>query len=162
MRIMPRREWLSLAWVLKCSVRLVMRSDRIAICTSGDPVSLAPVACSATTSFLRSGVIIFQFRTSGVGKIEDAKRLKLSFGDFGQCHGRTVFLLEEHGQPLEFVAAESITHAGEQIRADEDGVAGSDANRIGATDGQRRDAVQRGRQGPQIPKSGGTMHKRGY
>ena len=35
----PRREWLSLTWVLKCSVRLLMRSDRIATCTSGDPVS---------------------------------------------------------------------------------------------------------------------------
>src|ERR1700761_7693575 len=138
-----------------------MRSDRIAIWTSGEPVSLAPVAFSATTSFLRSGVIIFQFRTSGVGKIEHAKRPKLSFGDFGQCHGRTVFLLEEHDLALKLAVTESVLHAGEQIRTDEDGVAGSDANRIGTTNGQRRDAVQRGRKGSQIPKSGGTMHKRG-
>src|ERR1700743_2610555 len=113
MRIMPRREWLSLAWVLKCSVRLVMRSDRIAIWTSGEPVSLAPVAFSATTSFLRSGVIIFQFRTSGVGKIEHAKRPKLSFGDFGQCHGRTVFLLEEHDLALKLGVREFVLDAGD-------------------------------------------------
>ena len=42
----PRREWLSFTWVLKCSVRLVMRSDRIATWTSGEPVSPALVAYS--------------------------------------------------------------------------------------------------------------------
>src|ERR1044071_9366368 len=30
MRIRPRREWMSFACVLKCSVRLAMRSDRMA------------------------------------------------------------------------------------------------------------------------------------
>src|SRR3954466_11130035 len=36
----PRREWKSLVWVLKCSVRPLMRSVRSATCTSGEPVSL--------------------------------------------------------------------------------------------------------------------------
>ena len=94
-------------------------------------------------------------------KIEDTKRSKLTFGDFGQCYGRTLLILEVDGLSGELAVTESILHAGEQVRADEDGIAGSDANRIGTRNSQRRDAVQRGRKGPQIPKSGGTMHKRG-
>src|ERR1700749_4108060 len=105
-----------------------MRSDRIAIWTSGEPVSPFLVAFSATTSFLRSGVIIFQFRTSGLGKIEDTKRPKLSFGDLGQCHGRTVFFLQKDDRPLELAVTKTVLHSCEQVRADEDGVAGSDAN----------------------------------
>src|SRR5215469_13074095 len=96
-----------------------------------------------------------------VGEVEDAKRPEFSSGDFGQCHGRPVLFLEKHGLSEKLAITESLSHAGEQIAADEDGVAGSDANRIWTRNGHRRDAVQRGRKGPQIPKSGGTMHKRG-
>ena len=35
----PRREWWSFLWVLKCSVRLAIRSERIATWTSAEPVS---------------------------------------------------------------------------------------------------------------------------
>src|SRR5215467_10069568 len=46
-----------LTCVLKCSVRLLMRSGRIPTCTSGDPVSPAFLACALMTSDLRSAVI---------------------------------------------------------------------------------------------------------
>src|SRR5690606_15425895 len=47
----------SLLWPLKCSVRLAIRSVRIATCTSGEPVSPSARACSLMTSCLRSAVI---------------------------------------------------------------------------------------------------------
>src|SRR6185437_11543993 len=65
---MPRREWLSLTWLLKCSVRLAMRSERMATWTSGEPVSPFLVAYSAINSCLRSGVIIGH-RVLKVGKL---------------------------------------------------------------------------------------------
>ena len=53
----PRREWLSFLWVLKCSVRLAIRSDRIETWTSAPPVSLGVRLCSPISSALRSTVI---------------------------------------------------------------------------------------------------------
>src|SRR5947208_15799726 len=53
----PRREWKSFLCVARCSVRLRMRSDRIATWTSGDPVSPALTAYSPMSVCLRSGVI---------------------------------------------------------------------------------------------------------
>src|SRR5260370_16903612 len=53
----PRREWKSLRWVPRWSVRLRMRSDRIATCTSGDPVSPDLTAYSPMSACLRSAVI---------------------------------------------------------------------------------------------------------
>src|ERR1700742_4234978 len=50
MRRRPRREWWSFTWVLKCSVRYVIRSVRSAICTSGDPVSWSWVRNLVTIS----------------------------------------------------------------------------------------------------------------
>src|SRR6476620_9414777 len=51
------REWVSCTCVLKWLVRLVMRSDRIATWTSGEPVSPALVAFVLMTSALRSAAI---------------------------------------------------------------------------------------------------------
>jgi hypothetical protein len=78
--------------------------------------------------------------------LEDAEGTKLAIGDFGQSHGRVRLILEEDGLPLEpAVIGESLFHAGEQIRANEDGIAAAKADRIAARYGQRRVAVQRGR-----------------
>src|SRR5207247_988990 len=49
---------LSFAWILKCSVRLTMRSVRIEIWTSGLPVSPSLRAFSEITTALRSAVIV--------------------------------------------------------------------------------------------------------
>src|SRR6266853_1604295 len=53
----PRREWKSFLWVPRWSVRLRMRSDRIATCTSGEPVSPDLTAYSPMSVCLRSAVI---------------------------------------------------------------------------------------------------------
>src|SRR5690606_13756111 len=52
----PRREWLSLWLLLKCSVRLRMRSVRIATWTSGEPVSPSDRALLEITSCFFSAV----------------------------------------------------------------------------------------------------------
>src|SRR5476649_1037314 len=121
-----------------------MRSESTAIWTSGEPVSSFLVAYSAITSFLRSGVIIGH----QVLKLENTEGTKLAFGDLGQCHGAARLILEENGLPLETaVIGKTVFQPGEQIRADEDGIAAAKADRIAARDSQRRDAVQRGRKG---------------
>src|SRR5580698_4111401 len=61
----PRREWLSFLWVLKCSVRFAIRSERIATCTSADPVSASPRAWVRIRSALRSAVIDIGYLRSG-------------------------------------------------------------------------------------------------
>src|SRR6478752_4841607 len=68
---MPRREWLSFLWTLKCSVRSLIRVVRIAIWTSGEPVSLALVALSLMSAVLRSADIDIghPFRWGWVGPI---------------------------------------------------------------------------------------------
>src|SRR5579862_2159941 len=69
----PRREWKSFLWVPRWSVRLRMRSDRIATCTSGEPVSPAFIAYSPMSACLRSGVIDIGLCPS---TIDDAHRLE--------------------------------------------------------------------------------------
>src|ERR1700693_428710 len=53
----PRREWKSFLWVPRWSVRVRMRSERIATWTSGEPVSPDLTAYSPIRTCLRSGVI---------------------------------------------------------------------------------------------------------
>src|SRR6266853_495253 len=68
----PRREWKSLRWVARWSVRLRMRSVRIATCTSGEPVSPGLTAYSPMSVCLRSAVIDIGFPST----IDDAHRPK--------------------------------------------------------------------------------------
>src|SRR5579862_6735500 len=77
----PRREWLSLTCDLKCSVRLLIRSERTATCTSGEPVSPVPVAYSWINDSLRSGVIDIRSSSS---KVEHTKRSQLASRKFGE------------------------------------------------------------------------------
>src|SRR5579864_5376351 len=83
----PRREWKSFLWVPRWSVRLRMRSDRIATCTSGEPVSPALTAYSPMSVCLRSAVIDIEWFPSTV---DDAQRLQAAALD--PCH--------RHQQPL--------------------------------------------------------------
>src|SRR6202158_17909 len=73
----PRREWKSLRWVARWSVRLRMRSDRIATCTSGEPVSPGLTAYSPISICLRSAVIDIGFPST----IDDAHRSKTAILD---------------------------------------------------------------------------------
>src|SRR5437867_2003058 len=69
----PRREWKSFLCVPRWSVRLRMRSDRIATWTSGEPVSPGFIAYSPISVVLRSAVIDIGFVPS---TIDDAHRMQ--------------------------------------------------------------------------------------
>src|ERR1044072_6218792 len=82
----PRREWQSFSWPCRCSVRFLIRSERIAICTSGEPVSLAPLAYSLMTSDFRSAVIDIGFLLSRNLKVHPAHRNELACFETGQSN----------------------------------------------------------------------------
>src|SRR6185312_622761 len=132
-----------------------MRSESTATCTSGDPVSPSFLANSDMTSFLRSTVI--DMCRSSSSKVEDTERSKLALFEFGQCDRLSLWCRTEDRKPLQIVPRNAFRKPGEQVRSDKDGVAAFQANRIRTRDSQRRDAVQRGCNGPQVLKSGGTM-----
>src|SRR5579862_3264430 len=83
----PRREWKSFLWVARWSVRLRMRSERIATCTSGEPVSPGFVAYSPMSVCLRSAVIDIGFVPS---TIDDAHRPKTAILDPRQGDNKPV------------------------------------------------------------------------
>src|SRR5579862_8061691 len=78
----PRREWKSFLWVPRWSVRLRMRSVRIATCTSGEPVSPVLTAYSPMSACLRSGVIDIE----GFPSIDHAHRPKAARLGPRQCN----------------------------------------------------------------------------
>src|SRR6266446_10218099 len=83
----PRREWKSLRWVERWSVRLRMRSDRIATCTSGEPVSPGLTAYSPMSVCLRSAVIDIGLVPS---TIDDAHRPKRAVLDPRQSDNQLI------------------------------------------------------------------------
>src|SRR5260370_4914947 len=82
----PRREWKSLRWVAGGSVRLRMRSERIATCTSGEPVSPGLTAYSPMSVCLRSAVIDIGFLST----IDDAHRPKTAILDPRQSNNQPI------------------------------------------------------------------------
>src|SRR5215475_560889 len=80
----PRREWKSFSWLCRCSVRFLIRSERIAIWTSGDPVSFSPLAYSLMTSDFRSAVIDIGFLLSRKLEVHHAHRNELARFETGQ------------------------------------------------------------------------------
>src|SRR5690606_37292234 len=80
-----RREWLSFLWPLKCSVRLAMRSERMATCTSGEPVSVGLVAYSLMRAALRSAVIDIgqSFQTEDCGTLAPGMSSRRSRNELG-------------------------------------------------------------------------------
>src|ERR1043166_5479125 len=132
-----------------------MRSESTATCTSAEPVSPGFLAYSEITSCLRSVVIVIRSSSS---KVEDTERPQLSFRQFGQRDRLALGGGEKDRKPLKIVASRNdVRQPGEQIRAGEDRIAASEANRIRTRHGQRRDAVQRGRESPKVQKGGGTI-----
>src|SRR5881396_4077519 len=83
----PRREWKSFLCVERWSVRLRMRSDRIATWTSGEPVSPDLTAYSPMSVCLRSAVIDIGFVPS---TIDDAHRPKTAILDPRQGYNQLI------------------------------------------------------------------------
>src|SRR5215472_5682796 len=109
------------------------------------------------TSFLRSCVIDIRSSSS---KVEYTERSQLPGFEHGQRNWLALDRREKDREPLKIVACLGVLcEPREQSRAHNDRTATSQANRIRTRHGQRRDAVQRGRNRPQVLKSGGNMHK---
>src|SRR6476646_2981760 len=123
----PRREWLSLAWLLKWVVRLLMRSVRIATWTSGDPVSPLPCACSLISASLRSAVIDIGSLLF-LSKVEPPDDLEAVGRGFDERDWSS--LQHRHAKPRVCVDPEQHLSMAEQT-----GLVGSD--------GEGRDVVQR-------------------
>src|SRR6185312_1364322 len=137
-----------------------MRSESTATWTSGEPVSFSVAPYSFISSCLRSAVIVIIFSSrSSDGKVEYTKRSQFPFRELGECHRLAVSGRKEDREPLKIVRLRGIRDPGELLGPDQDWIAAFQANRILPRHGQRRDAVQRGRKGQQVLKSGRTMHK---
>src|SRR3954463_14022180 len=78
----PRREWKSFLWPSRWLVRWRRRSERIATCPSGEPVSPDLVAYSEMTACLRSGVI--DIGIPFASRVEDTHRAKSGAVDLGK------------------------------------------------------------------------------
>src|SRR5215471_7716786 len=145
----PRREWKSFLWVAKWSVRLRMRSLKTATWTSGDPVSRSLVAYSVMSACLRSAVIDTDLSPS---TINDSRRSKSAVFDSGQSDHRLVVpsaydrTLIKPLKPRPYATI---------VRRHPLPVAHSSS--FARSQRQRRDVVQRGLDGQQVPRCLQTM-----
>src|SRR5215831_14502496 len=152
----PRREWLSFLCVLKCSVRLAIRSDRMATWTSAEPVSPDLRAWVVISSALRSGVIDIGFSL----KMEQAHGLESSSPHLAKRQ-RPARLRGQNGTGRVLVSDD----AGFQTRAQGFDLSGKQNDRsplrepegVFCRHGQRRDVVQRGLDGKQGLQAGAPM-----
>src|SRR5581483_4394272 len=135
-----------------------MRSDSTATWTSGDPVSPSLVWYCATSSFLRSAVIVIVGHRSL--EVEYEEWPKLAFRELGQRNRLALLCGEKNREPLKVGAVGlAFRDPRELRRTDQDRIAALQAGRICRRYGQRRDAVQRGRKGLQVLQSGVNMHR---
>src|SRR5216683_4454408 len=130
----PRREWKSLRWVARWSVRLRMRSERIATCTSGEPVSPGLTAYSPMSVCLRSAVIDIGFPST----IDDAHRSKPAILDPRQGDDQLIQPRADDRAVGEFVEARPFARV---VRRNP--LAVTQSSRFGCRQGERRDVVQR-------------------
>src|SRR4029077_1808150 len=132
------------------SVRVRIRSARIATWTSGDPVSPCLTAYSPMSACLRSGVIDIVIPST----IDDANWPKMAALNPRQRDEKPIepgtddSSLVDAGQPLPFAFG---------LRRDPLSLAQS--GRLGCRQGQSRDVVQHGLDRQQVPGSGETMPK---
>src|SRR3954453_12294803 len=133
-----------------------MPPESTATCTSGEPVSPSFAPYSEINSFLRSTVIDIRSSSS---KVEDTERSQLSCLNRSKRNWLAVSSREIDRKPLQIVAVSFFRKTCEQICSHQNRIAAAQPDRIRTRYGQRRDAVQRGRNGPQVLKSGGTMHR---
>src|SRR6185437_1784412 len=147
----PRREWLSFLCVLKCSVRFAIRSDRIATCTSADPVSASPRAWVRISSALRSAVIDIGYLRSG--ELKDPHGIEPS-----RTH------LAERHDPLPLECGDG-ARASDEPRLQRLHLTGKKDDRaslhkpegVFGGQGRRRDVVQRGLDRKQGLQAGAAM-----
>src|SRR5215475_6638728 len=140
----PTTRMVVLAVVLKCSVRLLMRSDRIATCTSGDPVSPGFLAYVLITSALRPAVTDIGLPFLSRGSAHQAGKVEHALGDD--------FATIQLGKGQQAARCRDIDCAAEiggVPSAQQNGLASLKPCRVCSADGQRRDVVQRGLNGHQ-------------
>src|SRR5438128_11729172 len=129
-----------------------MRSDRIATCTSGEPVSSSFVRYSPISVCLRSAVIDIG---SVPSTIDDAHRPEAAVLDPRQTDKQLVEPGADDGAVLD--ASEPGSFASVLRRH---ALTVTQAGRFGCRQGQGRDVVQHGLDRQQMPESGKTMPKR--
>src|SRR5579863_7179099 len=144
----PRREWKSFLWVARWSVRLRMRSERIATCTSGEPVSPGLTAYSPMSTCLRSAVIDIGFVPSA---IDDAHRPKNAILDPRQGDDQPIVPRADDRTLGDVVDARPTRRHP---------LAVTQSSRFGCRQGEGRDVVQRRLDRQQMLGSGQTMPKR--
>src|SRR3954465_2438710 len=126
-----------------------IRSESTASCTSGEPVSPSLAPYSEISSFLRSTVIDIRSSSS---KVEDTERSQLPGL---QCRERNRLAIaggKIDRKPLQIVVVSFFREAGEESCPHQNRIAAAQPDRIRTRNGQRRDAVQRGRNRPQVLK----------
>src|SRR3954451_5649158 len=147
----PRREWKSFLWLPRWSVRLRIRSDRIATCTSGDPVSPDLTAYSPISVCLRSGVIDIGLFPSTV---YDPHRPQPACLDPGQRDEKLLVPHADDRSVLDMIEARLLTRI---LRPHS--LAVTQPGGFGCRQGEGRDVVQRRLDRQQMLGSGETMPK---
>src|SRR3954451_4660193 len=147
----PRREWKSFLWLPRWSVRLRIRSDRIATCTSGDPVSPDLTAYSPISVCLRSGVIDIDLFPSTV---YDPHRPQPACLDPGQRDEKLLVPRADDRPVLDMIEARLLTRI---LRPHS--LAVTQPGGFGCRQGEGRDVVQRRLDWQQMLGSIETMPK---
>src|SRR5579863_5325298 len=129
-----------------------MRSDRIATCTSSDPVSPDLVAYSPMSACLRSGVIDIGLAPS---TIDDAHRPKTAILDPRQSNKKLILPHADDRAVLDSVETRPLARV---LRRDPLTV--TQSIRFFCRHGERRDVVQRRLDRQQMLGNGETMPKR--
>src|SRR5712692_1920413 len=129
-----------------------MRSDRIATCTSGDPVSPDLVAYSPMSACLRSGVIDIGFAPS---TIDDAHRPKTAILDPRQSDKQLIVPRADDRAVLDIIETRPLARIMQHHK-----LTVTQSIRFFCRQGERRDVVQRRLDRQQMLGSGQIMPKR--
>src|SRR5262249_42491720 len=148
----PRREWKSFLWPARWSVRLRIRSDRIATCTSGEPVSPDLRPYSPMSACLRSWVIDIDLFPSTV---YHAHRPQPVWLDAGQCDKKLFVASANDRALLEMIETRPLVRI---LRHHP--LTMAQPGGFGCRQGEGRDVVQRRLDRQQMLGSGETMPKR--
>src|SRR5271163_1100803 len=137
----PRRLWTSFLCVCRCSVRFLIRSDRIAIWTSAEPVSASALPYSMTSSALRSFVIDIVTPLKFV--VKNAHRLCFRAVDTNHRDGLSLPQGKDNAAVTSFGYQFSQPVA-VMVREETDSLSTSQPLRLVRRQGQCRDVVQHG------------------
>src|SRR6201996_762762 len=137
----PRRLWTSFLCVCRCSVRFLIRSDRIAIWTSAEPVSASALPYSMTSSALRSFVIDIVTPSGFV--VKNAHRLGFRAVDPHHRNGLALPQSKSNAAvtPFGYQFSQPVAV---MVREETDSLSTSQPLRLVRRQGQCRDVVQHG------------------